>query len=200
MSVDDVVADRATAQLVCAFMPARSGVIGLSRTLARLVALLIGTVAVSLVAAGAASATPDPEDYPPDAIVNLIDPFGCEPPGISGEIGAVQAGSAVTLQLLINGVVVDTVTATAGADGQAGYTIPVPANQFGPAIVRASGTNSVGEPFDLDSSGTITQCPPLPRTGNSDTGRWLTIGAGAVLAGGVLVAVASRRRRGVTTT
>jgi LPXTG-motif cell wall-anchored protein len=183
-------------------MPAWSGVGSLSRRIAQLFALLLGAIAVSVMTAGAAGAqtdTTNAEDYPPDAIVNLIDPFGCEPPGISGEIGAVQAGSTVTLQLLINGTVVNTVTATADASGQATYSIPVPPNQYGPAIVRASGTNSIGQGFTLDTSGTISKCPgPLPRTGNSDLRLWLTLGGAAVLAGGVLVAVASRRRWGAS--
>jgi len=40
----------------------------------------------------------------------------------------------------------------------------------------------------------------IPKTGNDGTDAWLKMGAGAVLAGGVLVAGTSRRRREVETT
>jgi len=35
----------------------------------------------------------------------------------------------------------------------------------------------------------------IPSTGNSDTGTWVTLGAGAVAVGGILVAATARRRR-----
>ena len=38
---------------------------------------------------------------------------------------------------------------------------------------------------------------PIPKTGNEGTDTWVKLGAGAVLAGGVMVAAASRRRREV---
>lgn len=176
-----------------------SGVRRRSGLLGRLVVALAAFVMVA-VGPSAVSAQSGGEAYPPKAIVNLLDPFGCDPAAISGEIGAVQAGSTVTLQLLINGVVVATITPTAAADGQVEYTIPVPPNRYGAAIVRASGTNTIGDPFNLDTSGTITACPVvIPKTGNSAMGLWLTLGAGAVLAGGVLVAASSRKRRGAVT-
>jgi len=161
----------------------------------RALAVLAGVFAL-VMPGGVASASPDQEEYPPEAIVNLLDPFGCAPASISGEIGAVLAGSTVSLSLTINGAAASQVAPAAGADGQLEYTLPVPPNRFGPAVVSAAGTNSVGDPFTLDTAGTITACPAtIPKTGNSGTGMWLTLGAGAVLAGGVLLAVSSRRRR-----
>lgn len=38
----------------------------------------------------------------------------------------------------------------------------------------------------------------IPATGNSDTGTWVTLGAGAVAVGGILVAATARRRRYLT--
>ena len=90
-----------------------------------------------------------------------------------------------------------TVTATPGADGHAVYSIPVPPNRFGPVVIRATGTNTVGQPFAIETSGTIVACPaaPLPATGSSGIGDWLRGGTAAVLAGVALVVVAMRRRR-----
>ena len=179
--------------------PVRAG------TLARLLAVMAGLLLVVIAPSGPAAAqdpgVPDPENYPPNAVVNLLDPFGCAPASISGEIGAVFPGSTVDLELLINGVSANTITATAAADGFVEYTIPVPPNTYGPAIVRADGTlwlqeiDQAGDPFSLDTSGAITACPTdLPKTGGSNTGTWVTIGLAALLAGGLLVAVSTRRR------
>ena len=67
-----------------------------------------------------------------------------------------------------------TVTATPGADGHAVYSIPVPPNRFGPVVVRATGTNTVGQPFTIETSGTIVACPAaFPPTGSSGIGDWL---------------------------
>lgn len=173
--------------------------------LSRLLALVVG-VALMVLAPSAASAqepdAPDSENYPPNAVVNLLDPFGCEPASISGEIGAVFPGSTITLELLINGASANTISVTAGDDGTTDYTIPVPPGQYGPAIVRATGTlwlqeiNEPGDPFSLDTAGTITECPPdLPKTGGSSAGTWVTIGLAAVLAGGLLVVMSTRRRQ-----
>ena len=89
-----------------------------------------------------------------------------------------------------------TVTATPGADGHAVYSIPVPPNRFGPVVVRATGTNTVGQPFTIETSGTIVACPaPLPATGSSGIGNWLRGGTAAVVAGVALLIVAMRRRQ-----
>ncbi len=167
------------------------------RLMVALAAVLAVVVGLSPSSVGATTETTNPEDYPPKAIVNLLDPFGCEPSAISGEIGEVEAGSDVTLQLLINGVLVETVVATADAEGQVEYTIPVPSGQYGPAIVRANGTNSIGQPFELDTSGTITRCPTVPVTGSSATGPISTVAAGVLLLGVMLATLAARRRRSI---
>ncbi len=107
-------------------------------------------------------------------------------------------GSTVTLQLLRAGsdVVLATVPATAGADGHAIYAIPVPPNSSGAVVVRATGTNTLSQPFTIETSATIEACPAaLPATGNSGIGNWLRGGTAAVLAGAALVVVAMRRRR-----
>ena len=179
------------------------------RSRSRVLALGVGLL-VPFVPAAVSTATPTPpppaEAYPPAAIVNLLDPFDCAPASISGDIGAVLAGSTVTLQLLFLGGAageslimlqpVATVTVTAGADGHAVYTIPVPPNRFGPVVVRANGINTVNQPFALETSGTIVDCPDtLPATGNSGIGDWLRGGTALVLAGVALVVVALRHRR-----
>jgi hypothetical protein len=141
---------------------------------------------------------PPAEAYPPAAIINLLDPFGCDASRISGNIGAVLPGSTVTLQLLRAGsdVVLTSVPATAGADGHAIYVIPVPPNSSGAVVVRATGTNTLNQPFRIETSATIEACPPaLPSTGNSGIGNWLRGGTAAVLAGAAMVVVAMRRRR-----
>ena len=75
-------------------------------------------------------------------------------------------------------------------------SIPVPPNRFGPVVVRATGTNTLGQPFTIETSGTIVACPAaLPPTGSSGIGNWLRGGTAAVLAGAALVVVAMRRRR-----
>jgi len=62
---------------------------------------------------------------------------------------------------------------------------------------------------DADSSGeayppAVTLAPerggsarPIPSTGNDDSGAWLTLGSGAVLAGSVLLTAARRRTAAV---
>ncbi len=72
--------------------------------LARLSAAIMAVLALIVIPIGAAGAQ---EAYPPAAIVNLIDPFGCAPTGISGGIGTVQPGSTLTGTLTISGVQVD---------------------------------------------------------------------------------------------
>jgi LPXTG-motif cell wall-anchored protein len=174
---------------------------------------LVGVVVGLLLflSAGVATAQTPPtttpaEAYPPAAVVNLVDPFPCEPSEIAGEIGVVLPGSTVNLTLvmlsptggsaLLQVEVLGTATATAGADGHARYTIPVPPNRFGTIEVRASGVNTLNQPFTLATSGIIEECPAeLPATGNTGTGLWLRLGAGAVLAGALLVVLTLRRRR-----
>ena len=162
-------------------------------TLARLSAAIMAVLALILIPMGAAGAQ---EAYPPDAIVNIIDPFTCSPGAISGGIGRVQPGSTLTGTLTISGVQVSQSTATAPASGNVRYSVVVPPNTFGPAVVTASGTNTIGQPFTLQTTGSIVPCPAaLPQTGNSDTRTWITLGVAALLAGGFLVVVSARRRQ-----
>jgi len=144
---------------------------------------------------------PPAEAYPPAAIINLLDPFGCDASSISGNIGAVLPGSTVTLQLLRAGsdVVLTSVPATAGADGHAIYVIAVPPNSSGAVVIRATGTNTLNQPFRIETSATIEACPALPTTGSSGIGNWLRGGAAAVLAGAALLVVAMRRRHHAVT-
>ena len=90
----------------------------------------------------------------------------------------------------------ETSPATAGADGHAIYTIAIPPNSSGAAVIRATGTNTLNQPFRIETSATIETCPKaLPVTGNSGMGNWLRGGTAAVLAGAAMVVVAMRRRR-----
>jgi hypothetical protein len=175
--------------------------------LARLIAILVGLIAVLSSVSPAHALAPDDESYPPDAIVNLIDPFGCDPAAVTGEIGAVQAGSTVTLQVILvretagilrqaapAGDVLGSATFTAGSDGQVSYSIPIEQGRYGSVVVYATGTNSVGDPFALQTSGTIVSCPEqMPGTG-SNTLPWVQVGLAAIVVGAILV-VATRRRR-----
>ena len=168
----------------------------LSRVVALAAALLVPFVPAAVTSAQ--TVPPPAESYPPAAIANLLDPFGCDPSSISGNIGAVLPGSTVTLQLLRAGsdVVLTSVPATAGADGHAIYVIQVPPNSSGAVVIRATGTNTLNQPFRIETSATIEACPKaLPVTGNSGIGDWLRGGTAAVLAGAALVVVAMRRRR-----
>ena len=177
--------------------------------LARLLAVL-GAVAVLAASGSAAAVSPDDDDeeYPPDAIVNLLDPLNCDPVSISGEIGTVEPGSTVTLQVILTaettgivrlaapvGDVLGEVSGAADEDGQLDYTIPIESNRYGTVVVFASGTDSVGDRFTLSTTAEIVACPEgqLPRTGNSDVGRWLQI-AGLVVVVGIVLAAAARRR------
>lgn len=170
----------------------------LSRVLALGAALLLPLVPATVVTATVPPPTPPAEAYPPAAVVNLLDPFGCDPASITGNIGEVLPGSTVTLELLRAGsdVVLTTVPATAGADGHAIYSIPVPPNSSGAVVVRATGTNTLNQPFTIETSATIEACPEaLPPTGSSGIGDWMRGGTAAVIAGASLVVVAIRRRR-----
>ena len=149
-----------------------------------------------LIPVGMTSAVPPDEAYPPAAVVNLLDPFGCAPESITGDVGEVLAGSTVILDLVMLGEMLSTATATADAGGHAEYTIPVPPNRFGPVVVPATGANTVNQPFAIQTAGTIVDCPQaLPATGGSGFGYWLRGGAAAVLAGITLVVATMRRRR-----
>lgn len=77
----------------------------------------------------------------------------------------------------------------------------------GTAIAAALAVLPVGAAFaDDDGSGEAyppaSTAPPvtpttvaIPSTGNEGTGTWVTLGAGAVLAGGLMVAGTTRRRK-----
>src|SRR5436190_1315832 len=77
--------------------------------------------------------------------------------------------TTVSLPLLLTPtVMLSTATATAGADGHAVYSLSVPPGRLGPVVVRATGTNTVGQPFAISTSGTLVECPAgLPATGSS---------------------------------
>ena len=155
------------------------------------VGLLVPFVPAAASSAQTTTTTPSAEAYPPAAVANLLDPFGCAPTSISGDVGAVLPGSTVTLQLLIFNSPEEelaTVTVTPGADGHAVYSIPVPPDRFGPVVIRATGVNTLGQPFTIETSGTIVDCPPaLATTGASGIGNWLRGGTALVLAGAALL-------------
>src|SRR4051812_32694455 len=102
-----------------------------------LVGVLLGLLALLPAAVAVAAPAPPAEAYPPAAIVNLIDPFGCAPSAITGDIGAVLAASTVTLQLVLlssPSAPLSSTNAIAGADGHAQYSIVVPPNRFGAVV------------------------------------------------------------------
>ena len=171
------------------------------RSMSRVLALGMGLFVALVPSASVVGTTPPPdEEYPPADVINLLDPFGCAPETISGDIGEVLVGSTVRLELILLGgtggeELLAEVTVTPGPDGHAVYSIPVPPDRFGPVVVRATGTNTVNEPFVIETTGTIVDCPALPPTGSSGIGNWLRGGAALVLAGVAMLVMAMRRRR-----
>ena len=178
------------------------------RSISRLVAfgaaLLVPLVPAAGITAAQTPPAPPAEAYPPAAVSNVIDPFICGTTTLNGVIGAVQAGSTVTVELMrASGPVLATQTVTARADGLAIYSIPVPPNSSGDIVIRATGTYTTGQPFTIETSGFVPACPAgvdtgdgaLPATGSSGIDNWLRGGALAVGAGVVALVVAMRRRR-----
>jgi hypothetical protein len=174
--------------------------------LARAVAIILGLIVLLGGAGRAVAASPD-EDYPPDAIVNLVDPFVCDATSVSGEIGVVEANSVVNIRVILveetsgivrqalpDGDVLGQLSARANADGQLRYTVPIETGRYGSVVVVATGTDSIGNPFTLQTSGELVTCPSdLPSTGNSGSGMILQIAAVVIVAGVILVAAARRR-------
>jgi len=80
---------------------------------------------------------------------------------------------------------------------------PVGAALAGPATTTTTTTTTTAPGSDSEAyppvatGGSVTPTTAvIPKTGNDGTETWLRLGAGAMLAGGVMMAGASRRRRG----
>ena len=119
----------------------------------RAVALLVG-VWVLLVGGGTVGAVSpdDPEEYPPDAIVNLIDPAGCDPASISGLIAVVEGASSVTLTVILTDETNDT-TQPAGLlrqapDDEIDLQVLPPVQTVNPIIVAGEELGSVSGTAD----------------------------------------------------
>ena len=150
------VARRARDELLFALVNRRS----ISRLVAFGAALLVPLVPAAGITAAQTPPAPPAEAYPPAAVSNVIDPFICGTTTLNGVIGEVQAGSTVTVELMrASGPVLATQTVTARADGLAIYSIPVPPNSSGDIVIRATGTNTTGQPFTIETSGFVPACP-----------------------------------------
>ncbi|HEY3143364.1 MAG TPA: hypothetical protein VGJ86_19655 [Acidimicrobiales bacterium] len=101
-------------------------------------------------------------------------------------------------------------TPTAGADGKISVDLTIPTTTAtGQHVVAASGTGSTDEPMELKVDINVVSCqaaPPttaaaatpsgsLPRTGSDSTMTMVRVGLALAAFGGVLLAVAAKRRR-----
>lgn len=120
----------------------------------RAIASLVGMV-VLLVGGGtvgAVSPLNDPEEYPPDAIVNLIDPASCDPASISGVIAVVEGASSVTLTVILTDETAET-TEPAGLlrqapDDEIDLQVLPPVQSVNPIVVAGDLLGSVSGTAD----------------------------------------------------
>ena len=74
------------------------------------------------------------------------------------------------------GDVLGQLSARADSSGQLSYTVPIETGRYGTVVVFATGSDSLGDPFALQTTGELVACPPdLARTGNSGSGTFLQI-------------------------
>lgn len=153
--------------------------------------------------AHATTSEDDDEAYPPRIVIIELDPLACDATKITGEVEFLLPGSeiTVTLDAAASGwkalAPLATTTATANEDGEAFFTLTVPAGTYGTFTVTASGLDTNGDEVTVSGTVTLVKCQPLPETGSSSTGNFLNIGAVALMGGLMLVVATMRRRRSV---
>jgi LPXTG-motif cell wall-anchored protein len=150
------------------------------------------------------------QQYPPgENLITVSDTAPCPGDAVSVSAKTFQAGAAVTVKLG------DTVVGTpaAGANGVVELEITIPAGQAqGAVAVTATGPGADGA-VSLTASVDVTACNEspattvpagggggagggdLPRTGSDGTMTLVRVGVALAALGGVLLAVASKRRR-----
>lgn len=169
----------------------------------------LGVAIVGLSAAPALAQQYPPKDNTID--VSTMTPCPAEPFTVTAQ--TFEPGSAVTVQLASTGAVLD--TATADGEGVATFEIAIPDSPAPGASVQRDiqvvGTSSDGQELALSAAIEIRDCsedappavapvasPPsgddLPRTGSSNTRTLIQIGLALAAIGGVLLALARRRR------
>lgn len=171
-------------------------------------------IALSVAVVGLSAAPALAQQYPPKdnkIDVSTMTPCPAEPFTVTAQ--AFEPGSTVTVQLASTGAVLD--TAAADGSGVATFEISIPDSPAPGASVQRDiqviGTSSEGEELTLSAAIEIRDCsedapppvvpaatPPsgddLPRTGSSNTKTLVQIGLGLAAVGGVLLALARRRR------
>jgi LPXTG-motif cell wall-anchored protein len=151
------------------------------------------------------------QQYPPgENLITVSDTAPCPGDAVLVSAKTFQAGAAVTVKLG------DTVVGTpaAGANGVVELGISIPAGQAqGAVAVTATGPGAGGE-VALTASVDVTACNEspatttpasggggaggggdLPRTGSDGTMTLVRVGVALAALGGVLLAIASKRRR-----
>jgi len=156
--------------------------------------LVVAACAVTglLVVAGPASAA-----YPPDA-PSIGTSSSSVANGGSTTVSGTGWEPGATISLTIASTPQSLGTASVQSDGTFSKDVTLPCVDSGTHTISASGTSSSGTANTASTTITVTgSCNPgsgtLPHTG-SDAGPVLTLAAGLVLLGAVLVIVLSRRR------
>jgi LPXTG-motif cell wall-anchored protein len=145
-----------------------------------------------LLTAGAASAA-----YPPDA-PSIGTASSSVPNGGSTTVTGAGWEPGVTVALTIASTPQTLGTASVGSDGTFSQGVTLPCLDSGTHTISASGTGSSGAAATASTTVTVTgTCNPnsgtLPHTG-SNAASALTLAAGLVLLGAVLLIVMNRRR------
>lgn len=168
--------------------------------LKRIMVLAVAAVGVMAVPAAA-------QQYPPNVnSVTISDTTPC--PGdavtISGTVTATDFEPGSTVVVTLDGGT-QLGTPTVGADGTFSLGVTIPADLEGEHTIQATGTGSgvtLTASFEVNSceatTTTAVAAPggSLPRTGSSDSTMTLVrVGLALAAVGGVLLAVAAKRRR-----
>lgn len=160
-------------------------------------------VALGILTAGVMAAPAAAQQYPPDEHVAKISPAAlCPGDPLTVEARTFLPGSTVEVEL--NGTVLG--TTTADGNGVASFTATIPDDQEPrDYTARVTGTGADGKELVLTASIEVLVCPPppvaaapvgeLPVTGSGTLTTLLKIGLALAAFGGLLLALASRRRR-----
>jgi hypothetical protein len=166
---------------------------------------LVAAAAMALVAMAAPAGA---QQYPP-ATNSLTISDTTPTPGQTVEITAqtYQSGASVTITMNSEPVVLG--SATSDPTGVARLSGTIPANAaLGTHTLVATGTGSDGQPLTLQLSFTVVAADgsgggagggALPRTGDDSSLPLARIGLGLAAAGGVITAVAAKRRKAAPT-
>lgn len=163
--------------------------------------ILLLSAALLFVTAGTATAQ---DAYPPPEGEAITVSDATPAPGqqITIQACCFQPGSTVTFTLYSQPVTLG--TATADANGVATLVATIPSNIApGPHTIEATGIGMDGQPLTVTQQitvvapgdGTGTGAGDLPRTGSDSTLPMTQIAIAAIAGGGLLVLLASKRRK-----